>query len=119
MARDAALISTWQNTARGREAKAVEVFMEFLQFWGKHAAEGRCSQPETYFNYDGSEGMNIVRGKSDALMEIWESDESQKLIAKGQLIVEGLKAHLWLAGEAEITHGMSLYTQAGNEMGYM
>ena len=119
MARDAALVSTWQSTVRGREAKALEVFMEFLQYWGKQAAEGKCSQPETFYNYDGSEGMTIVRGRSDALMEMWESDEAQKLISKGQLIVDGLKAHLYYTGDTEITNGMSLYSQAAAELGYM
>lgn len=120
MARDAALIATWGNTARGREAKALEVFMDFLTFWGKKAADGKCSEPEVFFNADGSEGISIVKGKSDALAEIVESEDYEKLIAKGQLIVDGLKTHLYFGGsEEEITRGTRIFAEAGNELGYM
>ena len=59
MARDAALVSRWGASVRGREAKSLEVFMEFLGYWGKQAAEGRCSEPEAFFAADGSGGMSI------------------------------------------------------------
>ncbi len=49
MARDAALVTTFGSPVRGREAKSLEVFTEFLTFLGKQAAEGRCSQPEPFF----------------------------------------------------------------------
>ncbi|HYU92241.1 MAG TPA: hypothetical protein VEN95_01985, partial [Actinomycetota bacterium] len=70
MARDTALVTTFGYPVRGREAKSLEVFTEFLTFLGKQAAEGRCSQPEPYFAADTSTGMVIVRGRSDALAEI-------------------------------------------------
>jgi len=119
MARDAAVITTWGSPVRGREAKALEVFMEFLGFWGKQAAEGRCSEPEPYFAADGSGGMSIVRGKADVLTEIWTSDECLKLIEKGQFIVEDLKSQWYFTGEEQIQHLTSLYVETGQELGYM
>jgi hypothetical protein len=118
MARDTALVTTFGYPVRGREAKSTEVFTEFLTFLGKQAAEGRCSQPEPYFASDTSNGMVIVRGRSDALAEITESEEYDKLLAKGQMIVEDLKVRWYLTGD-EIERGLRIFAEAGSELGYM
>jgi hypothetical protein len=118
MARDAALVTTFGSPVRGREAKSLEVLTEFLTFLGKQAAEGKCSQPEPFFATDSSNGMVIVRGKTDALAEITDSDEYDKLLAKGQMVVEDLKIHWYLTGE-EIDRGMRIFAEAGGELGYM
>jgi hypothetical protein len=120
MARDAAIIATWSTPIPGREAKSIEVFMEFMEFWGKKAADGRVSQPQVFFNQDGSEGVFIVTGKSDALVEIAESEDFEKLTAKGQMIVQDLKSHVYYGGtDDEITRGTRIFAEAGNELGYM
>jgi hypothetical protein len=119
MPRDVAVITTWGHPARGREAKSLEVFMDALTFWGKKAADGKCSEPDAFYADDASNGMLIVKGKSDALQEIQESDEYQKLIEKAQLIVDDLKVHSYVTGDEEIQRGMRIYAEAGNELGYM
>src|SRR5438034_4319834 len=101
MARDAALVTTWGSPVRGREAKAIEVFMGALAFWGKQAAEGRCSEPEPFLAADGSGGMAIVRGKSDVLMEIATSDEALELVDQSQKICEGLTTSWFFNGQDE------------------
>ena len=93
--------------------------MEFLGYWGKQAAAGKCSEPEAFFAADGSGGMSIVRGKSDALMEIATSDESLKLVEKGQLIVEGLTTAWYFTGQEEIQRLTSMFVATGQELGYM
>jgi hypothetical protein len=118
MARDAALVITFGSPVRGREAKSLEVFTEVLTFLGKQAAEGRCSQPEPFFATDASNGMIIVRGRSDALAEITDSEEYDKLLAKSQMVVEDLKIHWYFTGE-EIDRGMRIFAEAGGELGYM
>ena len=119
MARDAALVTTWGVSVSGREAKSLEVFMDALTYWAKQAADGRCSDPDTFLAADGSGGMLIVKGKTDALMAITETDEYSKLTAKAQLIVNDLKIHWYTAGDEEIQRETSLFAQAGNELGYM
>ncbi|HEX2068994.1 MAG TPA: hypothetical protein VHH54_02185 [Actinomycetota bacterium] len=119
MGRDAALISTWGTPVAGREAKSLEVFMELLQTVNKWASEGKCSPPEVFINADGSEGMAIIKGKSDALLELWESDENQKLLGKGSMIVQNLRSHLWFTGDEEIQRGTQLFAEAGSELGVM
>ena len=118
MARDAAVISTWNAPIPGREAKSLEVFMELMQYWGKQAADGKVEAPQAFFNYDGGDGVFIVKGRSDVLIELWESDEGQKLLAKGHLIVEGLRSHLYLTGDAEVMKGTQLFMEAAGELGY-
>src|SRR5438105_15765749 len=119
MARDAALVTTWGEPITGREAKSLEVFMDALTYWAKQAADGKCSEPDTLLAADASGGMLIVKGKTDALMELTESDEYSKLLSKAQMIVADLKVHWYTSGDAEIQRDMSLFTQAGNELGYM
>ena len=119
MARDAALVSRWGASVPGREAKSLEVFMEFLGYWGKQAAEGRCSEPEAFFAADGSGGMAIVRGRSDALMEIATSDEALKLVEKGQFICEGLKTEWYFTGDEEVQRLTGMFVETGQELGYM
>jgi hypothetical protein len=120
MAREGALITTWGASVRGREAKALEVFMEFLQYWGKRVAEGKVSEPEVFFAADGSHGMAIVRGRVDALNEFWLEDESVRLIDKGQWVVEDLKTHLYFGGSQDsIQDLVSIYSENGQQLGYM
>jgi len=116
MARDAAIITTWDGPVPGREAKSLEVFGDFVTFWGKRAADGKCSEPETYFAMDGSSGLSIVRGKLDDLMEIWASEENEILLGKAHMIVQNLRAQFHLAGE-EVTTGLQRYMQALTELG--
>lgn len=119
MARDGALISTWRNPVRGREAKALEVFMDFLTFWGKRAADGSCSEPEIYFADDGSHAMAIVRGKTDVLREIQDSEEFEGLLVKGHYIIDDLAVRTYITGDEEIQRGTRIYAEAGAELGYM
>jgi hypothetical protein len=119
MARDVAVVTTWGAVVRGREARSLEVFTEFLTFLGKHAADGKCSPPEVFFASDGSNGMVIVSGKSDALAEITESEEYDRLLTKGQMTVEDLKVHWYLTGDEEIDRSTRIFAEAGGELGYM
>ena len=119
MARDAALITTWSTPARGREAKALEVFMELMGFWGRQAAAGKCEEPQVFFATDGSHGVFVVKGRSDALMEIQESDEGQELFAKGHMIVQDLKSHWYFTGDTEVQRGTQILVQAGTALGFM
>jgi len=118
MARDAAVVARWGSSIPGREAKSLEVFMEFLAFWGQHAEAGRCSPPEAFFAINGSGGFAVIRGKSDVLAEIAFSEENEKLIAKGTMIVNDLRAELYYAGD-EVMRGTQLFVEGGTELGFM
>jgi hypothetical protein len=119
MARSIALFTSWSQPVRGREAKALEGFMDFLTYFGKHAADGKCTAPETYFAEDGSSGFAIVKGESDVLRPILETEEYEKLLTKAQYCVENLKTHVYFTGDDEIQRAMRIYAEAGAELGYM
>ena len=118
MGRQAALVTTWDGSVPGREAKAIETFMDYLTLLGKQAADGKVSEPEAYFRYDGSGGMGVVRGDSGALMELWESDEFREVIARAQLTVNGLRTEMYAAGEA-VQDQVGTFARVAGEMGYM
>jgi hypothetical protein len=119
MAKDAAIVISWGTSITGREGKSLEVFMDALTFWGKKAADGMCEPPETFLAEDGSSGMVIIKGKSDALREITESDEGLMLNAKAQLIVQDLKAHWYFTGDEMVQTETSRFAQAASELGFM
>ncbi len=118
MAKSAAIVISWGTPVRGREGKALEVFMESLGWWGKQAADGRCGEPIALFSEDGSNGMLIIRGMSDALRELEESDEGRIIQARAGHIVEDLKTHWYLADD-EIAAETQRFVQAGTELGFM
>lgn len=111
MARDAAIVTSWANTVPGREAKALESFTEFLQFVEKQASAGNCQPAEPFFSADGSGGFAIVRGKSDALQEIWDSEENIRIVTKSQLFVQELKSHLYYTGEQEVQNLTQVFAE--------
>ena len=116
MARDAAIVTTWGPTVPGRESKALEGFLEFIQFIEKQAAEGKCQPAEPFFAADGSGGFAVVRGKSDVLQEIWDSDENIRLITKSQLLVQDLKSHLYYTGEAEVQNATQIFAESISQL---
>jgi hypothetical protein len=68
---------------------------------------------------DGSNGVFIVKGKSDVLLEIEESDENQQLLSKGHMIVQDLTSHLYFTGDNEIQRGTQNLVAAATALGYM
>jgi len=116
MAKDAAMVITLDGPALGRETKSLEVFMESISFYSQKASEGVISEPEVFIAEDGSGGMLIIKGRSDALRELTESDEGRRLLTKAHLIVNDLKAHWYYTGD-EIQNETSIFAQVSAEMG--
>ena len=118
MAQDAAIVTTWKSPATGREKEALDCFMDWLTLMGKKAAEGDISQPEPYLKYDGSGGFGVVRGKSDKLLELWESDDFRSMLAKVQLSVNDVRTEIYAAGDS-VNDTMQRYAQVASELGYL
>lgn len=118
MGRHAAIVTTWGSSVPGREAKAIEAFMDYLTLMGKQAADGNVSEPEAYFKYDGSGGMGVVRGDSTKLLELWESDDFREMISKAQLTVQDLHTEMYAAGDS-VQNMVGNFTRVAGEMGYM
>ena len=48
-----------------------------------------------------------------------DSEDYEKLISKAQLIVDDFKTHWYITGDDEIQRGTRIFSEAGNELGYM
>lgn len=84
---DTAFIITWKAPYPGREAGALELAVESNEYWGKLAADGKCTPPEWFFLPTGT-GMWIVKGDRRVLEELVETDEARRLITKGTLLLD-------------------------------
>lgn len=115
---DAALVTTWGNSVPGREKQAIECFMDFMSMLGKQAADGHVEPPEAYFNYDGSGGFGVVRGSSEVLLKMWESDDFREIISRGQLTVNDLHTRMCVAGDS-VQDMVGRFMQVAGSMGYM
>ncbi len=118
MGKEAALITTWKSPVPGREKQSIETFMDYLTLMSKQAAEGKNSEPEAYFKYDGSGGIGVVRGQSDALLELWESDEFRDVISRAQLTVQDIRTEMYGAGDT-VQDLVGRFSNVATSMGYM
>lgn len=93
-----AIVSTWTHPIAGRERKSLAYAVEAMDYWGKQASEGKCSQPEVFFS-DLGHGMWRVQGDQDTLQQIYDGDEARMLRLKGQLLLENFSTEFWYAGD--------------------
>jgi hypothetical protein len=106
----AAMVVTWTHPMTGREAKALEYGAEVADFWGKRAAEGKCSEPELLFSERGT-GLWMVKGDRDVLQKIHDTDEARLLTMKGELLLEGFSLDFCYAGDDAVDY-MARYGSA-------
>lgn len=96
---EAAMVVTWTEPIPGREIKAVEYGADVTEYWTRQSEAGKCSAPEMFFSERGN-GLWMVKGDRDTLMAIHDTDESQNLITRGQLLLNGFCVDFVTAGEA-------------------
>jgi hypothetical protein len=83
----------WGPPVRGREAKGLEVFNESVEYWGRLQQEGQIESFEVVLLYPhGGDlaGFSLLRGSGESIDRIRASDEFNRLVARADLIVEGL-----------------------------
>lgn len=83
-----AMVVTWTGTRPGRERLSLEYGREVDDFFGKFAAEGKCSSPKWFFARTGP-SVWLVEGEVEDLLMISGSPEGAKLSIKGPLLNEG------------------------------
>ncbi len=90
---DAALFIGFGFPVRGREAKAVAVFNESIQYWTGLQQRGQIESFEVgLLEPHGGDlgGFALLRGSVDQLAQVRTSDEFQRTVARAGLIVEHL-----------------------------
>jgi hypothetical protein len=90
---DAALFLGWGEVITGREKKSLEVFAEVLGYFGRLQQEGGIEsfEPVLLAPHGGDlDGFVLVRGDRQQLAQIRFSDEFERLLARGALVVSRL-----------------------------
>ncbi len=82
---DSSLSVKWTKPILGREKMALDYNVELNEFFDKLAADGKCTEPET-FAFSGG-GLWMVKGHYPVLSEVYFSEIGQKLLAKGEFLL--------------------------------
>lgn len=88
-----AMVVTWTGNRPGRERQGLAYAREVDEFFGRFAAEGKCTSPKWFFAQTGP-SVWLVEGEMEDLLMISASPEGQKLAAEGSLFSEGWTVEL-------------------------
>jgi len=89
----AAMFLGWGEVIHGREQKALEVFGEVVEYYGRLQQEGRIEsfEPVLLAPHGGDLfGFVLARGDRQRLAEVRFSEEFERLLARGGLVVSRL-----------------------------
>lgn len=109
----------WGPVVRGRELKALEVFGESMEYYGKLQQEGSIESFETVLlTPHGGDlaGFVLLRGERSKLDQVNSSDEFQRLTARAGMIVDKVGVVSAFTGDALAT-AMGRFQQASQELG--
>ncbi|MDQ6833816.1 MAG: hypothetical protein M3008_10485 [Chloroflexota bacterium] len=87
---DAAIFIGWGAPYPGRERKALEVFGEVMQYYGRLQQEGTIEsfEPVALELHGGDlDGFALIRGEREKLARLRASDDFQRLNARAALVV--------------------------------
>jgi hypothetical protein len=104
--------------ARGREAKATQVFGEAMSFWGDLQSRGEIESAEAFLlDPHGGDlgGFMLLRGEREKLDRIMASDDYRRLITRAQLIVDNFGAVFAVTGPG-IEKQIGIFTEAAGEL---
>jgi hypothetical protein len=91
---EAALFIGWGEVARGREKRALDVYNDSLQYYGRLQQEGRIERFDVaVLNPTGGDlgGFIMLRGTAEQIDSARRSEEFQRLQNRVQLIANGLR----------------------------
>lgn len=115
---NAALVFSYGVPVPGRENAALANFADAQTFFGKLAADDKCSEPEIFHHGYGG-GMMIIKAESpEILHEILLMDDGRKLISTASFTSTGFKYEMYNTGEF-LMDSMVLYSGIGTELGYL
>jgi|SRR5919199_6241330 hypothetical protein len=86
-----ALFIGWGDAVRGREQKALQVFQEALDYYGRLQQHGEIEsfEPVALEPHGGDlAGFFLIRGDAEKLARLRTSEEFMRLTTRAQLVVE-------------------------------
>jgi hypothetical protein len=90
---EAALFIGWGEPARGREKRALEVFNESMQYWGRLQKEGKIERFDVaaLIPHGGDlGGFILLRGTAQQIDSVRRDQEFERLIARVRLMVDDI-----------------------------
>jgi hypothetical protein len=90
-----ALFLGWGPVVRGREQKAVQVFQETIEYYGRLQQEGKIDSFEPVLiapHGGGLGGFVLLRGERGKLDEIRSSEEFERALTRAATVVEDVGA---------------------------
>jgi hypothetical protein len=111
-----AYVVTWKGSFPGRENLALEYGYEVHEYWGKLAADGKCSEPEMFIFPDGH-GMWMIKGEFETLERLWMTDEAQHLFAKGRWLLDDFGYEFVRTGDA-VDQFLAVFADVGKELAF-
>ena len=116
-----ALMISWGNAVRGREAVALEVFGRWLEYFDELAKAGRVSGYRTYLSVTGrAGGMLLVEGKLSELMVLQTEDRMMTLTREAGLVVDDYEIKSFAGGDDQsVQTVLRELTAAMANLGYL
>ena len=115
---DTALVFTWTGPVVGRESKVVDLWLESKEFFGKLAADGKCSDLEGFFSSSAPFHFAMVRGPLMSILEVINNDTFRTLAYKSAYVLDDFHYYTYVTGEETQTF-VDGFTTVGNELGYI
>jgi len=88
-----ALVVTSGVPVVGREAQAIDHARATDAFWRTAAAEGKCSEPETFWSST-APTMTIVKGEAEDMQMLMATPEAQRLVMAAPLVFQNVSWEL-------------------------
>lgn len=114
-----ALFIGWGAVARGREKRALEVFQESMEYYGRLQQEGRIDSFDVILlSPHGGDlaGFVIARGDRGKLAEVRFSEEFERLIARATAIVDSVGVIPAYSGDV-LAQQIALLQEVADEFG--
>ena len=116
---DEALFFGFGDVVTGRERKAVEVFNESMEYYGRLQQDGKLEGVEAWFlaPHGGDlGGFILLRGEREQLDEIERSPEFERVQARAGMIVQRIGVVHAYTGDA-IARLMGQFEEATGDLG--
>jgi hypothetical protein len=121
---EGALLVSWGNPVRGREAQSLASFSKALGYFEELSKEGRIHGHSEYFCLTGNShqrsGFMLVNGDLAELQKIQVEDRNLRLMAEASSICENFEVTLCAGGSDQaIGESVARFTETMAAMGYM
>jgi len=110
---DAGLFIGWGQVVRGREERALEVFNETVEFYGRLQSDGRIEGFDVCLlepHGGDMDGFVLLKGSEEQIDSVHHDEDFQRVMQKADLIVDGLGIVEAYVGDG-IQRAMAIYQE--------